>query len=199
MNRSDQHSHFFFFLSSLLCEAAPRDTLFEDALLGGRTWGAWAFWAVLEGADSYLDFLPPAITQAISLKNYLILWPVLAETSMYVSPSSLILDEARDCSTALSPSRSLLFPTIMMRASSPLTSLTLSIHLLRLPKELASEWGRMYWWCQRRWLLRWSPWCKKEWGSGSAPVRLCPRAAFGDSCSRRWRFWRRSRLRRWAG
>ena len=100
---------------------------------------------VLEVAGSYLDFLPPAITQAISLKNYLMLWPVLAETSIYVRPSSLILEEARDCSTALYPSRSLLFPTIMMRAYSPLTSLTLSIHLLRLPKELASGSGEEYW------------------------------------------------------
>ena len=56
-----------------------------------------------------------------------------------MSPSSLILEVARLCYTARSESRSLLLPTIMMRAYYPLTSRTLSIHLLRLAKELASD------------------------------------------------------------
>jgi len=82
ISRTNQHSHFFFFLSSLFWLAAPKDTLPVVALLAVRAWGAGAFWAVLVGTAYYFDFLPPAITQAISLKNYLMLWPVLAETSI---------------------------------------------------------------------------------------------------------------------
>jgi len=89
-------------------------------------------------AYSLLFFPPPAITQASSLKNYLIFVPVLAETSIKVSPNYSNLLAARACSTALYSFKSLLFPMTIMRASSPLTSRTLSIHLLRLEKELAS-------------------------------------------------------------
>ena len=62
-----------------------------------------------------------------------------------MSPSSVILELARDCSTVLSESRSFLLPIIIMRASSPRTSRTLSIHLLRLAKELGSDSGEGYW------------------------------------------------------
>lgn len=82
-----------------------------------------------------------------------------------------------------------------MRASSPRTSRTLSIHLLRLAKELASESFEDYLWYRRRWLLRWNPWYKKEWENENAPGQLCPKAACEDSYFRRWRSWIRSRLR----
>ncbi len=81
-----------------------------------------------------------------------------------------------------------------MSASSPLTSRTLSIHLLRLAKEFASESSENYSWYRRRWLLRWNPWYKKEWGNENAPAQLYPKAACEDSYSRRWRSWIRSRL-----
>lgn len=77
--------------------------------------------------------------KARSLKNYLTLTPVLADTSMKVSPSFLNSSAATLVCTARSYSRSFLLPIININASSPLTSLTLSIHLERLWYELASS------------------------------------------------------------
>ena len=109
---------------------------------------SWVF------VGSSFNFLPPAIVKASSLKNSFILCPVFADTSRYVRPSSPILEDAIDDSTQRYPSRSHLFPTIIISASSPRTSLTLSIHLLRLVKELESILVVKYWWYRRRWQLR---------------------------------------------
>jgi hypothetical protein len=101
-------------------------------------WGGAGFCCCL-GAGSSFDFLPPAVIKAKSLKNYFTFAPVLADTSIKVSPSFLNSSVATLVWTALYSSRSFLLPTISIKASSPLTYRTLSIHLDRLWYELASK------------------------------------------------------------
>ena len=89
----DQHSHFFFGLCYFAPFAPSKEMLFWGTGLAG-----WASLFVLVfGAGYSFVFLVPAMTQAIYLKNYLILLPVFAETSIYVSPNSVILEFARFC------------------------------------------------------------------------------------------------------
>lgn len=131
--------HFFFFFSSPIFPALFRFTVPPLDFIGWLLATGLLFVSCFFVWGYYLVFLPPAITNASSRKNYLTLWPVFAETYMYVRPSSLILDDAILFSTDLSASRSHLLPIIIIKASSPRTYRTLSIHLFKLPKELASK------------------------------------------------------------
>lgn len=100
--------------------------------------GAWLIWFVCALPGSSFPLLPTTVIYAKSLKNYLTLDPVLADTSIKVIPSFLNYSWAELIYTALSSSKSFLFPTIRIKAYSPLTSLTLSIHLAKLLYEFRS-------------------------------------------------------------
>lgn len=106
----------------------------------GLGWGAACWEGVILSpfAVGYSFFLPPAVRNARSLKNYFTLTPVFAETSIKGIPNFLNYSDDKFVCTALYSSRSFLLPIIKINASSPLTSLTLSIHLDRLWYELAS-------------------------------------------------------------
>jgi hypothetical protein len=60
--------------------------------------------------------LPPAIKYDKSLKNYLILFPVFADSYIYVNPNYFIFEEAIEFSTALSTYKSDLLPIISIVA-----------------------------------------------------------------------------------
>lgn len=141
----------------------------------------------------YLFFLPPAVMKARSLKNYFTFTPVLADTSMKVKPSFLNSSAATLVWTALYYSRSFLLPIINMSASSPLTSLTLSIHLERLWYEFASTYIRIaYLWYRTRSRPHYNLWYTMEWASEIFTVLPYPIVAFVSFYSTRSRFWIRN-------
>ena len=110
---NQQHPFFFSFFSASRWFWVVRLTLPE---------GLWGYGTgIFVLVASYFDFLPTAVIYAKSLKNYLMFAPVLAETSIKVIPSFFNYSLAIPVSTALSSSRSFLFPMIKIRASSPLT------------------------------------------------------------------------------
>lgn len=121
---SYQQHFFFFFFSS--CVLAYNFTLFEE---GATAWVTVCYFLPL---TSSLLFFPPAVTKAKSLKNSLIFCPDFADTSVKLIPSFLNSSAATLFWTALYYYKSFLLPIIKINASSPLTSLTLSIHFDKL-------------------------------------------------------------------
>ena len=91
----------------------------------------------MEARLGSLFFLSPrAMVAAKSLKKSETPSPVLAETSAYFIPRSFIFASKVALSIALLSLRSLLLPNTRIRAYSPRIYFTLSVHLVRLLKDV---------------------------------------------------------------
>ena len=117
---------FFFSFSDYLWIADVRVT---DLLLFGLVCSGLFVDEVFLTRPYSLFFFAPAVRVAKSLKNYFTFWPLFADTYMNVNPRLSKWVFAVFVETARSSSRSFLLPMIRIKASSPLTSRTLSIHL----------------------------------------------------------------------